>query len=219
MRDYRDSKAMAHSLREALSHKAIAVSHSECLELIAKSFGVDTWNILSAKIEATAPTKTAATPKTLEQAGIEELAKGPVLYCSFCGKSQHDVAILIAGPTVFVCNECVSVCTEIVDDYSVTDLLKRDPPAARRFLEGRTQEQLAAFINGCNGNIDRATTTNRDIGEHLAARDAGKVTTAPPLGTKTPEQLAELRAKGERSIAITQRAMALAQEIMASRAD
>jgi hypothetical protein len=35
-------------------------------------------------------------------------------YCSFCGKSQEEVARLIAGPTVFICNECVALCTEIV---------------------------------------------------------------------------------------------------------
>ena len=35
---------------------------------------------------------------------------GPTLYCSFCGKSQHDVAKLIAGPSVFICDECVAIC-------------------------------------------------------------------------------------------------------------
>lgn len=36
------------------------------------------------------------------------------LYCSFCAKSQHEVRKLIAGPTVFICNECVDLCNEIV---------------------------------------------------------------------------------------------------------
>lgn len=36
------------------------------------------------------------------------------LYCSFCGKSQHEVKKLIAGPTVFICNECVELCTDII---------------------------------------------------------------------------------------------------------
>lgn len=36
------------------------------------------------------------------------------LYCSFCGKSQHDVRKLIAGPTVFICDECVDLCTDII---------------------------------------------------------------------------------------------------------
>jgi len=36
------------------------------------------------------------------------------LYCSFCGKSQHSVAQLIAGPSVFICNECIDLCVDIV---------------------------------------------------------------------------------------------------------
>lgn len=35
------------------------------------------------------------------------------LYCSFCGKEQSEVAYLVSGPTVFICNECVEVCREI----------------------------------------------------------------------------------------------------------
>lgn len=38
------------------------------------------------------------------------------LYCSFCGKSQHEVYKLIAGPTVFICDECVGLCTEIITE-------------------------------------------------------------------------------------------------------
>lgn len=36
------------------------------------------------------------------------------LYCSFCGKSQHEVKKLIAGPTVFICDECIVLCTDII---------------------------------------------------------------------------------------------------------
>ena len=36
------------------------------------------------------------------------------LYCSFCGKSQHEVRKLIAGPNVFICNECVELCADII---------------------------------------------------------------------------------------------------------
>ena len=39
---------------------------------------------------------------------------GQVLYCSFCGKSQHEVRKLIAGPSVFVCNECIDLCNDII---------------------------------------------------------------------------------------------------------
>ncbi len=40
------------------------------------------------------------------------------LYCSFCGKSQHEVRKLIAGPTVFICDECVELCTDIIQEES-----------------------------------------------------------------------------------------------------
>ncbi len=39
-----------------------------------------------------------------------------VLYCSFCGKSQHEVKKLIAGPSVFICDECIELCNEIISD-------------------------------------------------------------------------------------------------------
>ncbi|MFB1017452.1 MAG: ClpX C4-type zinc finger protein, partial [Burkholderiaceae bacterium] len=38
------------------------------------------------------------------------------LYCSFCGKSQHEVKKLIAGPSVFICDECIDLCNDIVRD-------------------------------------------------------------------------------------------------------
>ncbi|MEO5559213.1 MAG: ClpX C4-type zinc finger protein, partial [Dokdonella sp.] len=39
---------------------------------------------------------------------------GKILYCSFCGKSQHEVRKLIAGPSVFICDECVELCNDII---------------------------------------------------------------------------------------------------------
>ncbi len=44
------------------------------------------------------------------------------LYCSFCGKSQHEVRKLIAGPTVFICNECVELCLDIIREESKSPL-------------------------------------------------------------------------------------------------
>jgi ATP-dependent Clp protease ATP-binding subunit ClpX len=45
------------------------------------------------------------------------------LYCSFCGKSQHEVAKLIAGPTVFICNECVELCMDIIREENKSALV------------------------------------------------------------------------------------------------
>ena len=47
-----------------------------------------------------------------------------ILYCSFCGKSQHEVRKLIAGPTVFICDECVELCMDIIKEESKDSFVK-----------------------------------------------------------------------------------------------
>ena len=47
-----------------------------------------------------------------------------ILYCSFCGKSQHEVRKLIAGPTVFICDECVELCMDIIKEENKGSLVK-----------------------------------------------------------------------------------------------
>ena len=47
-----------------------------------------------------------------------------ILYCSFCGKSQHEVRKLIAGPTVFICDECVELCMDIIREENKESLVK-----------------------------------------------------------------------------------------------
>jgi ATP-dependent Clp protease ATP-binding subunit ClpX len=44
-----------------------------------------------------------------------------LLYCSFCGKSQHEVKKLIAGPSVFICDECIDLCNDIIRDETTTE--------------------------------------------------------------------------------------------------
>ena len=48
------------------------------------------------------------------------------LYCSFCGKSQHEVRKLIAGPTVFICDECVELCMDIIKEESKSNFSKNE---------------------------------------------------------------------------------------------
>ncbi|MCF6118430.1 MULTISPECIES: glyoxalase superfamily protein [Mesorhizobium] len=55
MRDFRDAKAMAQTLSEALSAKSVSLSHSESLELIARVLGLRDWNVLAARIQASQP--------------------------------------------------------------------------------------------------------------------------------------------------------------------
>ncbi|MFN7611502.1 MAG: ClpX C4-type zinc finger protein, partial [bacterium] len=48
------------------------------------------------------------------------------LYCSFCGKSQHEVRKLIAGPSVYICDECVELCNDIIREEIREISPKRD---------------------------------------------------------------------------------------------
>ena len=122
MRDFRDSKAMAHTLRAALTAMGFKITVSQSLELIAQAFGVADWNTLSAAI----PPEPAAAPAQLS--------------CSFCGKSRHEVRSLCEGgfatrtgrivtgslppvrakrapeSCVFICDECVSFCAQALAD-------------------------------------------------------------------------------------------------------
>ena len=62
------------------------------------------------------------------------------LYCSFCGKSQREVRKLIAGPTVFICDECIELCMDIIREEKTSSLTKsRDgiptPKEIRKVLD------------------------------------------------------------------------------------
>lgn len=48
-----------------------------------------------------------------------------LLYCSFCGKSQHEVKKLIAGPSVFICDECIELCNDIIRDEVATEVVSK----------------------------------------------------------------------------------------------
>lgn len=67
-------------------------------------------------------------------------ASNGTLYCSFCGKSQHEVRKLIAGPTVFICDECVRLCMDIIREEEAT------PAAAMRTPDGETKLPTPAEI-------------------------------------------------------------------------
>jgi ATP-dependent Clp protease ATP-binding subunit ClpX len=62
-----------------------------------------------------------------------------LLYCSFCGKSQHEVRKLIAGPSVFICDECIDLCNDIIREESSTDTAqkaqKSDLPSPHEICE------------------------------------------------------------------------------------
>jgi hypothetical protein len=147
MRDFRDAKTMAHALRDALQGKAVETTHSECLELIAKAFGYENWNILSAKIEV-AQTRALGAPPLAPAAGQDPAPQKTVLHCSFCGKSQHDVRCLVAGPAVYICDECVALCDDIVEDEKIQSLLKADEESGHQGYPATTEHLRAKVHRG-----------------------------------------------------------------------
>ena len=154
MRDFRDAKAMARALRDALKARTIETTHAEALELIAKAFGYENWNILSAKIGTAEPA--ASDERTLSVAAQNDPTPPKTLYCSFCSKSQHDVRKLIAGPTVFICDECVELCTDIVEedeDLELFRLMRANEergaaahPDLFELARGKSTEELAHYL-------------------------------------------------------------------------
>src|SRR6202167_5864071 len=89
------------------------------------------------------------------------------LYCSFCGKSQHEVRKLIAGPTVFICDECVELCMDIIREESKTEAGKSEddmptPRESRKVLDdcmiGQPQSKrvLSAFVHNHYSRLNHA---------------------------------------------------------------
>jgi hypothetical protein len=308
MRDFRDAKIMAHAVRDALKVKTIETTHSECLELIAKAFGYENWNILSAKIEAAesrdpgrptpsstkmgeavrtrqmklqdleskspeelvgfaeehgvenastmrkqelifailkqvatneidiigegvvevlqdgsgflrspegnylpGPNDIYVSPSQIRRFGLrtgdtvkaeirspkegeryfallkvntinfEEPGRSATLYCSFCGKSQHEVRKLIAGPTVFICDECVDLCDDIIDredEQGILNLLKGDADsghqayqAALEHVHRMSTEEVKSFVIRCSRAAERNRVALQSAQRALAMRD------------------------------------------------
>ena len=88
MRSYLDAKAMAKALREALAPRNIDITHSEALEIVARQFGLETWNVLSARIEK-ASGEPGSGRISFEPAvpivRIFDVAKAHEFYCGFLG--------------------------------------------------------------------------------------------------------------------------------------
>lgn len=70
------------------------------------------------------------------------------LYCSFCGKSQHEVKKLIAGPSVFVCNECVDLCNDIIREESQGDILEASGESGRLPSPKEIHKALDEYVIG-----------------------------------------------------------------------
>lgn len=213
MRDFRDAKVMAHSLRDALKAKAMEITHSESLELIAKAFGYDNWNILSAKIDTTQPPSDAT-------AGSQGPAPKQVLYCSFCGKSQHDVTKLIAGPAVFICDECVDICSDIIDE-KLLRLAEGDTESARLM----TTERLLHYVEQATKGEQRNRLVVERIDRMLALRDSAAAANDDTLASsglmhlksKTADELQAMRKFPQEQLKRYEQAMRTATPVLKER--
>jgi len=96
------------------------------------------------------------------------------LYCSFCGKSQHEVRKLIAGPTVFICDECVELCMDIIREESKSALVKsRDgvptPQEICQVLDDyvigqrHAKRVLSVAVHNHYKRLNHATKNNNDV--------------------------------------------------------
>jgi hypothetical protein len=97
------------------------------------------------------------------------------LHCSFCGKSQHDVAKLIAGPFVFICDECVGMCVEIIDGRPLTDKGYKKP------LE-RSTDQLLLLMGSVNFAADASRDFLQQVVDTLRSREVSWADIGAHLG-------------------------------------
>ena len=78
------------------------------------------------------------------------------LYCSFCGKSQHEVRKLIAGPTVFICDECVELCNDIIREETKAGIAGKkegEVPTPREIFE--TLDRKSTRLNSSHAKTSR----------------------------------------------------------------
>ena len=105
---------------------------------------------------------------------MTEKSNKNILYCSFCGKSQHEVKKLIAGPTVFICDECVELCMDIIKEEKKDSFVKNQegvptPQEICKVLDdyviGQTyaKEVLSVAVHNHYKRLNNESQGNKDI--------------------------------------------------------
>ena len=138
------------------------------------------------------------------------------LRCSFCRKNQHEVRKLIAGPKVYICDECVALCNEIIRDELKVETEQRPdslpgPEDIYASLEehvvGQEQAKKALAVAVYNHYKRVSSRADEDDDVELAKRhllEAGKVSGSPQLGSFGPNMrlAADLLERGEREVVL-----------------
>jgi hypothetical protein len=173
---------MAQTLRQSLKAQSVDITHSNALELIAKALGFKDWHVLAARIEAD-----PAAPKPTELPARSK-SDPSVLHCSFCGKTQHEVSKLIAGPNVFICDECVGLCDDIVSGEGSDWYVGAQ-------LSGKSAEDLTVLQAKANARIAHA----RQLLELIDAVDGERRSSAEGERSDPERSLIRLKSPGERA--------------------
>jgi ATP-dependent Clp protease ATP-binding subunit ClpX len=101
-----------------------------------------------------------------------------VFHCSFCAKPQVDVLVLVSGPGVFICNECVKLCESII----VAHPTKPTEPAAIMTPERAPTDQLLKVLKGYNTAFERVDQSMQDVADILRERDVSWAAIGETLG-------------------------------------
>jgi len=170
MRDYRDAKAMAHTLRAALAAKGLKVTISQSLELIAQAFGVADWNTLAAAIRRethTSPPR-PPTPETTPAQGSAELRSTLHRALSYASKRKHEFMTL------------EHLLLALMDDLDASGVMK-----ACNVDLGALRKNVASYIDNDLKTLvvdDRKPRPTRAFARVVE----GAVVNAQGLGRETP---------------------------------
>jgi ATP-dependent protease Clp ATPase subunit len=99
--------------------------------------------------------------------------------CSFCGKAQTEVKTLVAGPGVFICDECVQLCQAIIDKKATAPAPREVPNPL--LPDNAPTETLLKTIAGYNGAFERIDAAMQDIVDILREREVSWATIGQAL--------------------------------------
>src|SRR5512134_3770912 len=122
----------------------------------------------------------------------EKKEQGSVLKCSFCGKGQEEVKKLIAGPSVYICNECVDLCNEIIaEEWEETKEAKLPrlpkPAEIKRILDEYVigQERAERILSVAVHNHYKRIGVKQEIGEEVELQKSNILLIGPTGTGKT----------------------------------